>query len=312
MNNKNLIYLFGLLLFVFILGTNLYQIEGLTTIEKIRQKHESNTSINKPNEDLKMEQKQSYDNYNHYENTAFPTIFYGDNESKVILDTKTKTLYLIDISGNTTVYNSNINSVAKHLTEISFYSEDGSVAKIYSVNNVFIKITDPNGNKKIYKVNYKPKIVIDKDIHNSPTTYYGSTGSHIPPPMPISNNKSDLYILKSQIVPPLCPAKQEAPIILNDQPPSKYNEHPVTHKEYTSKPANYPAQNEPPVLKKQNYSNEQSCNLLKTQSQYKPHLTSYATSQISGTHFNKFKNINSINSEFLPIPVLNSFHSFGK
>ena len=62
----------------------------------------------------------------------------------------------------------------------------------------------------------------------------------------------------------------------------------------------------------QSQSQSQFDNLFQSQPPYKPHLTSYATSQIAGTYFNKFKNANRINSEFIPIPVLNSFHSFGK
>jgi hypothetical protein len=307
--------LFVLLIFVFSLGraTNVQeqqqqQIEGLTTREEIKKKDESQISVN--NTDVNSK---SYDNYNHYNKSSVPTIFYGTNESKVILDAKTKTLYLIDNSGNTTTYNSNLIDVSNidDLTKILFYSKNGSVAKINSVNNVnvFIEITDKNGDIQIYRVDYTPKIntpyTIDRDIYNNtPTTYYGSTGEHIPPMQLIKefidDDNSDLYILKSKIVPPVCPAKQ--------------HDIQVTKKDNKSKPAEYPSKDDAPIIKYPNYSNEQSqsCNLSQTPSQYKPHLTSYATSQIAGINFNKFKNVNSINSEFMPIPVLNSFHSFGK
>ena len=344
MNYKIIIFLFVLLLFVFILGTNILQIEGLRTIEEVKKGYESQTTINNnSNSNVDLKTNNSYDNYNHYKKTSIPTIFYGENESKVILDTKTKTLYLIDISGNTTTYNSkNTNmpavNIENDLTDITFYSNNGSVAKIHKVNNVFIKITDTNGNIQIYKVDYTPIInthsTIDtetdtdtQNYNNSPTTYYGSTGDHIPP-MPIikefnENDKSDLYILKSKIVPPLCPANQ---IIHKSEPlakpaeaaaataPKVNNDTPVIHNKYSKTYAEYPEKYEipDPVIKCQNNTNDFSGNLFQTPSQYKPHLTSYATSQVEGNKFNKFKSVNSINSEFMPIPVLNSFHSFGK
>lgn len=338
-----IIYLFVLLLiilllFVFSLGTNTneQEREGLTTTEEIKKKDESKESVN--NTDVNSK---SYDNYNHYSKSSIPTIFYGKNESKVILDAKTKTLYLIDSSGNTTRYNSNLidlsDSNIDDLTKISFYNENGSVAKINSVNNVFIEITDKNGDLQIYQVDYVPEIhtpyTIDTDIYNnSPTTYYGSTGQHIPPMQIIKEfndyDKSDLYILKSKIVPPLCPAKQDTQetknattltkqdtqVTKNSTTHTTQDNLPLTKKEYKPKPADYPSKDDAPIIKYPNYANEQSqsCNLSQTPSQYKPHLTSYATSQIAGINFNKFKNVNSINSEFMPIPVLNSFHSFGK
>lgn len=321
MHYKNIylfvLLLFVLLIFVFSLGTTTnveeklqQQIEGLTITEEIKKKDDSQNSVN--NTDVNSK---SYDNYNHYNQSSIPTIFYGTNESKVILDAKTKTLYLIDNSGNTTTYNSKLIDLTNidDLTKISFYSKNGSVAKIKSPNlnngNVFIEITDKNGEIQLYHVDYNRKINthygIEPDIYNnSPTTYYGSTGEHIPPKQIINdfehNDNSDLYILKSKIVPPVCPAKQ--------------HDIPITKKDYKSKPADYPSKDDAPIIKDPNYSNEQSqsCNLSQTPSQYKPHLTSYATSQIAGINFNKFKNVNSINSEFMPIPVLNSFHSFGK
>ena len=307
MNYKIIIYLFILLLFVFILGTNIYQIEGLTTREENKEKDDSKNITDNTNVDLNADK--SYDNYNHYNQTSFPTIFYGENESKVILDTKTKTLYVIDISGNTTTYKSQNTlavppvNIENDLTKITFYSENGSVANIHTVNNVFIKITDKNGNIQIYTVDYIPTIntpgLIDNKLNNnSPTTYYGSTGEHIPP-IPIikefnENNNPDLYILKSKIVPPLCPANKIQVI------------HDTSVKDNTTDP----------VIKDQNNSNTNtndfSGNLTQTPTQYRPHLTSYASSQVDGNKFNKFKSVNSINSEFMPIPVLNSFHSFGK
>jgi hypothetical protein len=302
---KIIIYLFVLLLFVFILGTNILQIEGLTTIEEIKQRHDSQISVNNSNVDLNS--KQSYDNYNHYNQTYIPTIFYGENQSKVILDTKTKTLYLIDISGNTTTYSSNRKNtpprtinIENDLTNISFYSENGSVATIHRENNIFIKITDNNGNIQLYKVDYTPATIETLDYNNSPTTYYGSTGEHIPPMSIIKefndNDKSDLYILKSKIVPPLCPVNKIQVIHDTDINPD------VKVKDET----------QTPIISCQNNTNDFSGNLFQTPSQYKPHLTSYASSQVEGNKFNKFKSVNSINSEFMPIPVLNSFHSFGK
>jgi hypothetical protein len=122
-----------------------------------------------------------------------------------------------------------------------------------------------------------------QNYNNSPTTYYGSTGEHVPPLTLFKNfNKpnTQIYLLHPKIVDPLCPLDP------------KFDE---IH--------------EKPTLKCQNNTND---HIPQREINYKPYLTSYATSQVEGNKFNKFKSVNSINSEFIPIPVLNSFHSFGK
>jgi hypothetical protein len=319
MNYKINICLFILLLFVFILGTNILQFEseGLTTIEPpsgsevppTTPPSTPGTEVPPIDQNLNNSFNKYYDNYNHFNKTSFPTIFYGDNESKVILDIKTQTLYQIDSSGIITQYNSLIKMPIDDLTKISFYSENGSRATIKSVNNIFIEIIDTNANVKIYKVDYVPNTPLQDNINNSPTTYYGSTGEQVPPISVIKEfneyDNSDLYILKSKIVPPICPPATKIQVIHDtpvSQKPQPVNQ---TH-------LNYQENHNTPVIKCQNNTNEFTGNLSQTPSQYKPHLTSYATSQIEGNKFNKFKSVNSINSEFTPIPVLNSFHSFGK
>ena len=264
-------------------------------------KNTSKNSNKSNSKNISLQHRDSYENYNHFKKTAIPTIFYGKNETKVILDLKTKNIDKIDKSGRTDRYSSMPKNTPLHkesngLTKLLFYNKNGGVARIRirSVNNVFIEISDNSGKIEKYTVNYRPTINKNK-YNNTPTTYYGSTGNHTPPREIVKefneNDKSDLYILKSKIVLPTPPI------------PRVYKNKVIDNNTYN-----------PPINDSSSYSAKVSGNMIN--SPYIPRLNSYSNAQLKSQRENiknyKVNNANSINSEFIPIPVLNSFHSFGK
>jgi hypothetical protein len=179
----------------------------------------------------------TYDNYNHYNGDSLPTTFYGPDGGKITINKLTKTMYVTDSSGKTTRYikpqNNNMNSQGDaSLYNSIFTGEDGSSSNIERSTNgqYVVNVKDNFGNRKTYSPNYNIDLnqsnedqpLSETDISsgkysgynnntesNSPTT--GSTDDYInslPKGIPANNippGQEHLYILKSQIVPPVCP-----------------------------------------------------------------------------------------------------------
>ena len=159
----------------------------------------------------------NYDNYNHYDGTSYPTIFYGPNggTARVIKTANNNTLVITNKNGTTEIYYINNQQSNPNIT--SYYGPNGGSAKIVSGNDgkQAVEITGPNGNKIVYTVdnnhnNYQDETINQYSADNITTgsdynTAYsnslpqGIRKSLIPP------GQEDLYILKSQVVPPVCP-----------------------------------------------------------------------------------------------------------
>lgn len=210
----------------------------------------------------------NYDNYNHFTKTAYPTIYYGPDGSVVrLLETANdNTLIVTTKSGETQIYyisNEPANSYQPG-QKSDYYGPNGGSAQIVTTSNgkKAVEITQPNGNKILY---YSDNIYNynSQDITmNQDTPYYNGTGTSIneydgplggslntvrgpnnnvigeysspyggttlgvstpnnnysnslPPGIPrnqIIPGQEDLYILKSEVVPPVCP-KCPKPII---------------------------------------------------------------------------------------------------
>jgi hypothetical protein len=187
----------------------------------------------------------NYDNYNHYNGSSYPTTFYGpdggtarviktDNNNTIVITNKNGTtdIYYIDSNGN-----NNVNT---------YTGKNGGSAKLItdSNGNQAVEITGPNGSKLVYTgdnaytYNSQDDTINQYDSNNNTTgtdvnetTYYGPNGgqattvtgpggntyasydssayynslpqgvsrSQIPP------GEEDLYILKSQVITPVCP-----------------------------------------------------------------------------------------------------------
>ena len=220
----------------------------------------------------------SYDNYNHYDQTSYPTKYYGPNgTTATIINTNgTYTLAVTETSGTTTVYTVNPSSSSTSSTDTSsiskttFYGQNGGTAKVTTDNsgNYLINVTQPDGTTIVYTVTNTQSTVVpppqqpttqsstyssgqNYSYYNGPnvnagtvttpsgTTYAFGTGpqgntavtssssssvydSTLPKGIPksmIPKGQEDLYILKSQVVPPVCPACPACPV----PPPNSIN-----------------------------------------------------------------------------------------
>jgi hypothetical protein len=213
----------------------------------------------------------SYDNYNHYDQTSYPTKYYGPNgTTATIINTNgTFTLAVTETNGTTTVYNvdkpsssTSSTSDTSGISKTTFYGQNGGTAKVTTDNsgNYLINVTQPDGTTTIYTVTNTQSTVVpppqqpttqsstyssgqNYSYYNgenvnastvstpSGTTYSSVTGpqgntavtssnsnseydSTLPPGIPksmIPPGQEDLYILKSQVVPPVCPACPACP-----------------------------------------------------------------------------------------------------
>ena len=178
--------------------------------------------------------KTNYDNYNHYDQHSTilinGAIFYGPNGGtlKVITDTNGKQILII-----------NENIIYHSSSDINtFEGPNGSTATIITGENGqhIIQVKTENGT-----VIYTTTQNTNNDTNNmSSMQYYGSTGTPIQPTQTLAyenpssttsstysstlptgipksqipKGQEDLYILKSEVVPPVCPACP-SPIIYN-------------------------------------------------------------------------------------------------
>lgn len=178
----------------------------------------------------------TYDNYNHYNGDSLPTTFYGPDGGKITINKLTKTMYVTDSSGKTTRYkkpqNNNMNLQGdESLYNSSFTGEDGGSSNIERSTNgqYVINVKDNFGNRKTYSPNYNIDLnqsqdeepLSETDISSGKYSGYNNTESNtsrtgspddyinsLPRGIPANNippGQEHLYILKSQIVPPVCP-----------------------------------------------------------------------------------------------------------
>ena len=185
----------------------------------------------------------SYENYNHYNGTSVATKYYGPNGEVVVINSPSS-ITVINASGKSVEYRSSSSSL-KNIDAINFTGPNGESSTFIkgSSGGKAMKITDANGNSVIYRE--KP-ISSGMAFDVNPTVYYGSTGNSVPnnsaysyvspnapyqseynqnqiaqphqphdyssslpkgiPRSQILPGQEDLYILKSQVVPPVCPA----------------------------------------------------------------------------------------------------------
>lgn len=93
----------------------------------------------------------SYDNYDHYSGTSYPTIFYGPNggTARVIKTPNNNTIVITNKNGTTEIYY--IDSNANDPSVSTYYGQNGGSAKIVTNNGKqAVEITTPNGSKILY------------------------------------------------------------------------------------------------------------------------------------------------------------------
>jgi len=176
----------------------------------------------------------TYDNYNHYIGTSSPTVYYGPNETtaRVVGDT----LVITNKNGSTEVYNiDNSNNTSNGGVTIYIGPNGGKAVVATDVNGKnTVSITRADGSKIVYfENNVYTYNNTGSGTTNSATTNtnmsgteystafntytgpnnesYNSTGEYNDSlPAGVSRSQipagqEDLYILKSEVVPPVCP-----------------------------------------------------------------------------------------------------------
>jgi hypothetical protein len=328
-----LILVLGLLLYSF-LGGNFYKesFEGNTANETMNQ----NTNINNYDSDSDEDDnsdpkyKTTYDNYNHYSGSftqlANGKTFYGNNGStaEVVMQKDgtsglivklTKDATPIYLKTNPIYSNTNLNKTFTNKSEnLKYYGSDGEKAKIITLNGEqYIKLKTENethifnNSKPNYKSNASTYFgstgVIGENLNDSNKAYdVMSTPSYdysdsLPKGIPKSQippGKEDLYILKSEVVPPVCPACPAAAAVCPRQEPCP--------------PCPACARCPESSFECKKVPNYNSIANNTNNNQYLPGSSNYNS---LGNQPFAGSNYNSVNNEFLPVPVLSDFSSFG-
>ena len=267
-------------------------------------------------DDKDKRHSQSYDNYNHFNGSSYASIYYGPNGSTArVVDTgNNNTLVITSKNGTTDIYYIDNNTNKK-----AYFGPDGSSAKLVSDSKgkTAVQVTSPNGNKINYTEEnthtYNSNIVdnfmgtMNRDsTRSAPGTSYSDMYNPVKPGTGYSNASSttnnanpkydantymaslpngipksdipfgqeDLYILKSQVVPPMCPACP------------------------------------PPIVKNENISATDTGNAAFDVSKCPP-CAPCARCPEPNFDCKKVPNYSVFNPSSMPVPVLNSFSTFG-
>lgn len=192
----------------------------------------------------------SVDNYNHFKKDSLPLVYYGPGGANakllthggkfaiIVIKPNGQTMRFIDRetsydgffeSARVPSGNSQLQTIPRELSNISFYDNEGNVAKVYRARNgqFVVQVDQANGMEVIYTPDnvytYNTKnsrsfnigetvnnrqtnlrtleneeAALENDIENN-SVANGTPSSMIPP------GEEDKYILKTQIVPPVCP-----------------------------------------------------------------------------------------------------------
>lgn len=230
-----------------------------------------------------------YDNYNHYTGSSYASIYYGPNGATArIIDTgNNNTLVITNKNGATDIY-----YIDNNLNKRAYYGPNNSSARLIngSDGKSAIEVTSAAGNKALYTetnmntfsnritetfVGNNDKNKVDTEtvtgqptLKYDPNVYLKSLPAGIPK-SEIPSGHEDLYILKSQVIPPVCPACP------------------------------------PPIVKGGNDSNGvfdvSKC----------PPCAPCARCPEPSFDCKKVPNYNAFNPSSMPVPVLNSFSTFG-
>ena len=246
----------------------------------------------------------NYDNYNHYNGSSYPTTFYGPDggTARVIKTDNNNTIVITNKNGTTDIYYIDSNGS----TASTYTGKNGGSAKMItdSNGNQAVEITGPNGSKLVYTgdnaytYNSQDDTINQYDSNNNTTetdvnetTYYGPNGGQATTvtgpggntyasydssayynslPQGVSRSQipageEDLYILKSQVVPPVCAVCPN------------------------------------PIVKCPDSTDVTKC----------PACPACMRCQESPYECKKVPTYKSFNQDFMPVPVLSDFSSFG-
>ena len=178
-------------------------------------------------------QRTPCDNYNHFNNTSIPSMFYGPNGSIAKVRNNMDGRYTIIItsnSGENSIYTDNANNSTfgnSSPDKATYYGPKRTRAVFYTDNNgkKMLRVMYANGSADVYTQNNvegytnmkngtEKMEVVDMNASNYDNAYEMSITtdeyqSSLPKGIPkymIPPGQDDLYILKSEVVPPVCPA----------------------------------------------------------------------------------------------------------
>jgi len=130
--------------------------------------------------------KNNYDNYNHYDGTSFPTIFYGPNggTARVIQTGNESTIITTNKDGKTQIYY--ISNDSNNSNTNIYYGPNGAVATIVSTEDgkQAINISFPDGSKIVftedntYVYNSQDSTINDQNALST-NSYYGPNNSSV-------------------------------------------------------------------------------------------------------------------------------------
>jgi hypothetical protein len=235
-----LILLLGLVLCSF-LGGNCEK-EGMTVKNDVTDNSNINSGASSGS-------RTQYDNYNHYTGSSTQLLsgstFYGQNGTNAIVVANsdgTQSLQII-LPGSSipVIFSTSLDdssSSVNYESATTYYGPNGATAIVVNTDNgqqaIMVKTSSGTYYYNISGSNTSGS--------NTSTQYYGSTGTHIqptsslayqidvtepdysstlPPGIPksqIPSGQENLYILKSQIVPPVCPACPSSSVYPRQEP----------------------------------------------------------------------------------------------
>jgi hypothetical protein len=209
----------------------------------LTQNENTGVSTASTNNRAAISNNNKYDNYSHYDGSVHPAVFYGPDggTAKLVKTDYENTIVITNKNGITEKY------VIGQNTDVDiYYGPNGGSAKIITTDSgdKAIEVTTPNGNKivytseNLYTYNNYDNTINKYDVYNDNVgtpvdvdTYYGPHGGQVTtvsgpagntystydssayynslpegiPKSKIPPGQEDLYILKSQVVPPVCP-----------------------------------------------------------------------------------------------------------
>ena len=283
--------------------------DGTKTVFTVQNDNgSSNSSSNSSNSSNSSTSTSSYDNYNHYTGNSHASIYYGPDggTAKIIDNGSDGTIVITKKDGTTEIYYID-NGTNSNTT--TYVGPNGGTAKMITDSNgkSAVEITGPNGSKIVYTEDntytynsntgetnqYSHYNGYNNNGYNNvdTNTYYGPAGGEVNTatgpngntavgvnnnsgvynnslPAGVSRNQipagqEDLYILKSQVIVPICP-KCPDPILKCDGDASQ------------CQPCPAPMRCPEPAF---------DCK--------------------------KVPNYKAFNQDYMPVPVLNSFSTFG-
>ena len=295
----------------------------------------------------------NYDNYNHYTGSSVPTIFYSSNggTAKIIQTANNNMIIITNKNGTTKIYYNTDNSGSN--TSSYYGHNGGTAQIITDKHGAkSVEITSPTGGKIVYNTSNEhiyisqDETVNQYDADNNTTgtdihatTYHGPHGGQyntISGPSgntystydssayynsfpegvsrsQIPDGEEDLYILKSQIVPPVCP-KCPQPIVQSTNnnngsvSNSSGNNNSGNNSSGNNSSGNNSSGNNNSWSNSSGSSSSSSGNYDKTKC---PPCPPCARCPEPAFDCKKVPNYKSFNQNYMPVPVLSDFSTFG-